>query len=75
MTSLAFIAGVFPLVIASGAGASSQNDIGTGVVGGMLTAASLAIFLVPLFYILVRGTFRRPRPGSPAAIATLDSVP
>jgi multidrug efflux pump len=75
MTSLAFVAGVFPLVIASGAGASSQNDIGTGVVGGMLTAASLAIFLVPLFYILVRSVFKRPRPGSPAAVATLDNVP
>jgi multidrug efflux pump len=64
MTSLAFIAGVFPLTIASGAGASSQNDIGTGVIGGMLTATALAIFLVPLFYVGVRSLFaRKPAPA------------
>jgi len=63
MTSLAFIAGVFPLAIASGAGAASQNDIGTGVVGGMLTATALAIFFVPLFFIMVRSRFKvKPRP-------------
>jgi len=54
MTSLAFIAGVTPLAISTGAGAASQNDIGTGVVGGMLTATVLAIFFVPLFYEIVR---------------------
>jgi multidrug efflux pump len=54
MTSLAFIAGVIPLAISNGAGAASQNDIGTGVVGGMLSATALAIFFVPLFYELVR---------------------
>jgi multidrug efflux pump len=54
MTSLAFIAGVMPLVVSTGAGAASQNDIGTGVVGGMLTATALAIFFVPLFYEIVR---------------------
>jgi multidrug efflux pump len=53
MTSLAFIAGVTPLAIASGAGAGSQNDIGTGVIGGMLSATVLAIFFVPLFFVLV----------------------
>ncbi|HEY4029192.1 MAG TPA: efflux RND transporter permease subunit [Caulobacteraceae bacterium] len=58
MTSLAFIAGVTPLALSTGAGAGSQNDIGTGVIGGMLTATFLAIFLVPLFYVLVRGWFR-----------------
>jgi multidrug efflux pump len=58
MTSLAFIAGVSPLVIATGAGAASQNDIGTGVVGGMLTATALAIFFVPMFFILVRSRFK-----------------
>jgi multidrug efflux pump len=57
MTSLAFIAGVAPLAIASGAGAASQNDIGTGVIGGMLTATLLAIFFVPLFFVLVRSRF------------------
>jgi multidrug efflux pump subunit AcrB len=53
MTSIAFIAGVFPLAIATGAGAGSQNDIGTGVIGGMLTATVLAIFFVPVFFVLV----------------------
>lgn len=60
MTSLAFIAGVIPLAVSTGAGAASQNDIGTGVIGGMLTATALAIFFVPLFYDLVRSRF----PGS-----------
>jgi multidrug efflux pump len=59
MTSLAFIAGVTPLAISTGAGAASQNDIGTGVIGGMLTATVLAIFLVPLFFVLVRSGFKR----------------
>jgi multidrug efflux pump len=70
MTSMAFIAGVFPLAIATGAGAGSQNDIGTGVIGGMLTATILAIFFVPLFFVGVRSFFRtrlRPAPApSPA---------
>ncbi len=68
MTSLAFIAGVTPLALSTGAGAGSQNDIGTGVIGGMLSATVLAIFLVPLFYILVRGGFRRrtAAPGTPS---------
>jgi multidrug efflux pump len=58
MTSLAFIAGVFPLAVSTGAGAGSQNDIGTGVIGGMLTATVLAIFMIPLFFVLVRGWFK-----------------
>lgn len=53
MTSLAFILGVFPLVIASGAGAASRNSIGTGVFGGMLAATFLAIFFVPLFFVMI----------------------
>ena len=57
MTSLAFIAGVFPLAISNGAGAGSQNDIGTGVIGGMFAATVLAIFYVPLFFLLVRSRF------------------
>jgi multidrug efflux pump len=57
MTSLAFIAGVIPLALSSGAGAASQNDIGTGVIGGMLSATALAIFFVPLFYEIVRERF------------------
>jgi len=58
MTSFAFIAGVFPLVIATGAGAASQNDIGTGVVGGMFSGVMLAIFLVPVFFVVVRGRYQ-----------------
>jgi multidrug efflux pump len=53
MTSIAFIAGVTPLVLAHGAGAGSQNAIGTGVVGGMITATVLAIFFVPVFFQLI----------------------
>ncbi len=58
MTSLAFILGVFPLVIASGAGSSSQRAIGTGVMGGMITATLLAVFLVPIFFVVVRRFFK-----------------
>ncbi|NIF21489.1 efflux RND transporter permease subunit [Candidatus Pantoea multigeneris] len=53
MTSMAFILGVFPLTISSGAGAGSQHSIGTAVIGGMISATFLAIFFVPLFYVLV----------------------
>ncbi|OJT98299.1 MAG: multidrug efflux RND transporter permease [Alphaproteobacteria bacterium 65-7] len=53
MTSIAFIAGVVPLALATGAGAGSQNDIGTGVIGGMITATVLAIFFVPVFFQLI----------------------
>ena len=59
MTSLAFTLGVVPLAIASGAGAGSSHAIGTGVVGGMLTATVLVIFWVPLFYVLVSSLFSR----------------
>jgi multidrug efflux pump len=57
MTSLAFIFGVFPLAISTGAGAQSRVAIGTAVIGGMLTATVLAIFFVPLFFVLVRRWF------------------
>ena len=53
MTSMAFILGVLPLVIATGAGAASRNSIGTGVFGGMLAATFLAIFFVPLFFVII----------------------
>ncbi len=58
MTSLAFILGVVPLVIASGAGSGSQNAIGTGVIGGMLTSTFLAIFFVPAFFVIMLRLFR-----------------
>lgn len=57
MTSIAFIAGVFPLVISSGAGAASRHALGTGVVGGMLAATVLAVFFVPAFFVVVRRLF------------------
>ena len=57
MTSLAFTLGVVPLALASGAGAGSSHAIGTGVIGGMLSATVLAIFWVPLFYVLVTTLF------------------
>ena len=60
MTSLAFMAGVLPLAITTGAGAGSENDIGTGVIGGMASATVLAIFFVPLGYVLVRTLFPAP---------------
>jgi multidrug efflux pump len=58
MTSFAFIFGVFPLAISTGAGANSRIAIGTSVIGGMLTATILAIFYIPLFFVLVRRTVR-----------------
>ena len=54
MTSVAFILGVMPMAVATGAGSASQNAIGVGVVGGMLAATFLAIFFVPLFYVMVQ---------------------
>src|SRR3546814_18816715 len=54
MTSLAFILGVFPLFVSSGAGANARHAIGTGVLGGMTFAPFLGILLSPVFYVLVR---------------------
>jgi multidrug efflux pump subunit AcrB len=54
MTSIAFILGVIPLAISSGAGSASQNAIGIGVIGGMVSATLLAIFFIPLFYISIQ---------------------
>ena len=59
MTSMAFVLGVFPLTISHGAGAGSQHSIGTAVVGGMITATFLAIFFVPMFYVVVASLFAR----------------
>jgi multidrug efflux pump len=83
MTSLAFMFGVLPLAIATGAGAQSRLAIGTAVIGGMLTATLLAIFFVPMFFVLVRSLFRgrsthgqapkdQPHPDGPPAD---DEVP
>ncbi|MEN3278859.1 MAG: multidrug efflux pump, partial [Massilia sp.] len=58
MTSMAFILGVLPLVIAGGAGSASQRAIGTGVMGGMITASTLGVLFVPLFFVVVRKIFK-----------------
>jgi multidrug efflux pump len=58
MTSLAFMLGVLPLAIASGASSASQRAIGTGVLGGMLTGTTLAVFFVPVFFVVVRSIFK-----------------
>jgi multidrug efflux pump len=60
MTSLAFIFGVLPLAVSSGAGAAARHSIGTGVIGGMIGATFLAMFFVPLFYRLI--AWRNPKP-------------
>ncbi|EQD60944.1 Acriflavin resistance protein, partial [mine drainage metagenome] len=54
MTSIAFILGVLPLAISSGAGANSRHSIGTGVIGGMLGATVIGLLLIPVFYVVVR---------------------
>lgn len=59
MTSLAFILGVVPLAISSGAGSGSKHAIGTGVIGGMFSALVLAIFWIPLFYVLIGSLFEK----------------
>jgi multidrug efflux pump subunit AcrB len=61
MTSLAFILGVVPLILSSGAGAAGRISIGVGVFGGMLAATVLAVFLVPVFYRLIAGRGRPPQ--------------
>jgi multidrug efflux pump len=79
MTSLAFILGVLPLVLASGAGSAGQRAIGTGVMGGMITATMLAVLFVPVFFVVVTRLFKSdkkkrvddgsalPPPASPSA--------
>lgn len=66
MTSFAFILGIWPLVNATGAGAASRRSLGTAVFGGMIAATVLAVFFVPVFYVLMQriGEFRRrPQPA------------
>jgi len=63
MTSLAFILGVLPLAVSTGAGSASRHDIGTGVAGGMVSATVLAVFLVPVFFVVVRRMFKSQKPS------------
>jgi len=68
MTSLAFVLGVLPLAIASGAGSGSENAVGRGVIGGMLTATFLAPFLVPMFFLVItEKVFKPKRAAVPAS--------
>jgi len=75
MTSMAFGLGVMPLALSHGAGSGSQNAIGTGVLGGMLAATVLGVFLIPLFFVQVRKVFKGKvnRPQTPAASVTEDA--
>ncbi len=68
MTSIAFMAGVFPLAISSGAGAASRHALGTGVLGGMITATALAVLLVPVLFVTVRRLFPERRRKSVAVV-------
>ena len=72
MTSLAFILGVMPLALSNGAGSGGQNAIGTGVIGGMLSATLLAIFFVPVFFVWTLHLFHRglDRPAAEKAEST-----
>ena len=75
MTSFAFIFGVMPLAVSSGAGAGGQNAIGWAVVGGMLSATVLAIFFVPLFFLVVKRLFRQDQPRRDQAQTPGDAQP
>lgn len=70
MTSLAFMLGVLPMVISSGAGSGGRHSLGTGVLGGTLASTVLGIFFVPLFYVMVRSLF----PGKAAAHSPVVST-
>ncbi len=74
MTSIAFGLGVLPLAISSGAGSGSQNAIGVGVLGGMLTSTFLGIFFVPVFFVLVRGYFKKSENRLPTATVNLETI-
>ena len=75
MTSFAFILGIFPLVNATGAGAASRQSLGTAVFGGMLAATVLAVFFVPVFFVVMQrlSEFRRPRRTSPSRSIETDA--
>ena len=76
MTSLAFVLGVLPLAIASGAGSGSENAVGRGVIGGMLSATFLAPFLIPMFFLVItEKVFKPKRAASPASPATAAPEP
>ena len=67
MTSLSFILGAMPLVLATGAGAAARHSIGTGIIGGMVGATTLALFFVPLFYFIITSIKERVSKKTPNA--------
>jgi multidrug efflux pump len=73
MTSLAFLMGVLPLALATGAGSAGQRAIGTGVIGGIITATVFALLLVPVFFVAVRRVFKERQPAS--VVPPKDEVP
>jgi len=78
MTSLAFILGVLPLVLSEGAGAGGRHSIGTGVMGGMIAATFLAVFFVPLFFVIIQWIselgHRRKKTPPPAVFIAEEST-
>jgi multidrug efflux pump len=74
MTSMAFVLGVLPLAIATGAGSASRNAIGTGVIGGMLSATFLATFFIPMFFVVIAGNLRRRKGAAPSATAAAPAL-
>ena len=75
MTSLAFVFGVLPLAVASGAGAGAMRAIGTSVTGGMIAATVIAIFYIPLFFVVVSQLFARRKVKAPGGESFLDATP
>ena len=75
MTSLSFILGSMPLVLASGAGAAARHSIGTGIIGGMIGATTLALFFVPLFYYLIISAKEKLAGGRPQVVSKQPSTP
>lgn len=75
MTSMAFILGVLPLALATGAGSASQRAIGIGVVGGMLSATFFAIFLVPVFFVIVQKLVSRNKHSTPSSSTNVNKKP
>jgi len=75
MTSFAFMFGVMPLALSSGAGSGAQNAVGTGVIGGLLAAVVLGLVYVPLFYVVVEKLFGRKNSDAPPAVETSEGAP
>ena len=75
MTSFAFILGVLPLVLASGASSGARRSLGSAVFGGMLTATMLAVFIVPVLYVLIESFVERRRKAPAPAVPAAPPVP